>query len=364
LPDSVLKFSDVSKKEHNEDERRLFYVALTRAKKQVVCSYPDSIVSENKSQSTIASMFLHEIADYAETIDAKSLVFADKEREFLEKIVAPKVNKYSVDADIAFYQELVNDFKLSVTALNDYLRDPEFFVTYRLLRVPQAKPAFLAYGSAMHTALEKLFRSYMKEQAFLDKEQLLSTFEQALKKELLLPEEFNRRLTKGVGVLDQYYQHIQNATHAPAFLERSFGNGFSQTILGDIHLLGRIDRIDWVHPTAKTVKVIDYKTGKVKSAREIEGLTVSANLSPREQSLPEGIRGPYKRQLLFYKLLSQLDKSFSAEVTHGSFEFLEPGETAQKFISREFELPQSEVELLKELIIQVMKEIRELEFLK
>lgn len=364
LPDSVLKFSDVSKKEQNEDERRLFYVALTRAKKQVMCSYPDSIVAENKSQSTIASMFLHEIADFTETIDAKSLAFVDKEQEFLEKIATPKLNKYSLDADIAFYEELVNDFKLSVTALNDYLRDPEFFVTYRLLRVPQAKPAFLAYGSAIHAALEKLFRSYMQHQSFIDKDGLLDSFEKALRKELLLPEEFTKRLSKGSDVLDLYYEHIQDAIYAPAFLERSFGNGFSQTILGDIHLLGRIDRIDWVNPAAKTVKVIDYKTGKVKSAREIEGLTVSANLSPREQALPEGIRGPYKRQLLFYKLLSQLDKSFSPEVTHGSFEFLEPSETAQKFITREFELPQSEVELLKELIILVMKEIRELEFLK
>lgn len=364
LPDSLLKFTDVSKKEQNEDERRLFYVALTRAKKQVTCSYPETIISDNRSQSTIKSMFLQEIDEHVETIPTEKLGFINKEEELLDKLAAPVVKKYSEQSDEAFYKELVNNFKLSSTALNDYLKDPELFVTRRLLRVPEAQKPHLAYGSAMHAAMESLFRSYMKNEQFLPLELLLQNFKKALERELLLPEEFERRLKKGQDVLSQYYEEVSTQRFQPLFLERSFGDGFAQTALGDIPLLGRIDRIDQAGSNAKTVKVIDYKTGKTKSVREIEGLTVSANLSEREQALPEGIKGPNKRQLLFYKLLSQLDNTFTATVTHGVFEFLEPSTTKQKFVQREFELPQSEVELLKELIKEVMAEIRALEFLK
>ncbi len=41
LPDSILKFDTDEKKDTNEDERRLFYVALTRAKKQVYITHAD-----------------------------------------------------------------------------------------------------------------------------------------------------------------------------------------------------------------------------------------------------------------------------------------------------------------------------------
>ena len=133
-------------------------------------------------------------------------------------------------------------------------------------------------------------------------------------------------------------------------------------MLDDIKLVGRIDRIDWLDKGQKTVRVIDYKTGKAKSVNEIEGKTLSANLSERELSLSENIRGPYKRQLLFYKLLTQLDKTFSPQVKQGVFEFIEPNERG-KFVSRSLTLLDEDVEDLKHLIRDVMAEIRALKFI-
>jgi len=85
-------------------------------------------------------------------------------------------------------------------------------------------------------------------------------------------------------------------------------------------------------------------------------------LSERERALPEPIRGPYKRQLLFYKLLTELDTTFKPTVTHGVFEFVEPNASG-KIVTRLFELKQEDVELLKELIREVMSEIRSLAFI-
>ena len=69
------------------------------------------------------------------------------------------------------------------------------------------------------------------------------------------------------------------------------------------------------------------------------------------------------RQLLFYKLLTQLDSTFAEKVTEGILDFVEPDKYTEKFTRHCFVLEDSAVEDLKKLITQVMKEIRELEFL-
>ena len=132
--------------------------------------------------------------------------------------------------------------------------------------------------------------------------------------------------------------------------------------MDDISLTGRIDRVDWLDEAERTVTLIDFKTGKPKSVNQIEGRTVSLGLSEREKSLPESIRGPYKRQLLFYKLLTQLDQSFIPEAVEGVFAVIEPNPNG-KLVTRRFELKDEDVKELKDLIRQVMAEIRKLEFL-
>ena len=134
-------------------------------------------------------------------------------------------------------------------------------------------------------------------------------------------------------------------------------------MLGDIHITGRIDRVDWLDKEKRLVKVIDYKTGKAKSDNYIEGKIVSANLSEREQQLPESVKGPYKRQLLFYKLLTDLDETFIPTVTAGEFDFVEPNERG-KLVKRTFTLTAEDVNDLKDLIKEVMAEIRSLKFLE
>ena len=143
----------------------------------------------------------------------------------------------------------------------------------------------------------------------------------------------------------------------------SFGYGEHPTYLNDLHLTGRVDRVDWINQEKTQVKVIDYKTGRHQSARKILGLVSTTDYSERELALPESLRGVYKRQLLFYKLLAQLSPAFEPEVSLGEFEFVQPNE-AGKIARHTFDLPQEEVEELKKLIREVMTEIRGLAFLK
>jgi DNA helicase-2/ATP-dependent DNA helicase PcrA len=365
LPPGILKHTDISKKERNEDERRLFYVAMTRAQSALTISYPETIITDNRSKSVVPSLFIEEIRPHVQAI--KNEVTQDvinRADEHLVALLSPTKPRPRAAAETAFFQELVKDFKLSITALNTYLRSPQDFITQSLLKVPTAKPVHLAFGTAIHVALEEWYKRLQASGEHPSLETVLHHFEEALTLEALRTEEFNKRLTYGQKVLTTYYAEKSQVTTQPLFIERFFGFGWSRTIIDDIQLTGRVDRVDWISQADRTVCVIDYKTGKPRTSGEIEGKTLSAELSEREQSLPESIRGPYKRQLLFYKLLSQLDRSFVPTVTEGTFDFVEPDKQSGKLITRTFPLPDEEVEDLKKLIREVMAEIRSLAFLE
>ena len=133
------------------------------------------------------------------------------------------------------------------------------------------------------------------------------------------------------------------------FTEKSFGTSLtSQIHLDDIALTGKADRIDLLNKKENSVKFIDYKTGKPKSRNEIEGNTQNSN-------------GDYKRQLVFYKLLSELDKSFSYTVTETEIDFIEP-DAKGDFHHEKFSISPPEVSDLKKLITYSVKSIHSLDF--
>ena len=364
LPTEILHNTDLDEKERNEDERRLFYVAITRAKKQVTISHPETIVADGNTRGMVPSMFLAEIQE--DDVDEKTweqINIINKENDstdHLIKLLEPNAAPSSLvtsHKEKLYLNWLLDNFRWSVTALNTYLRDPEEFLHNTLLRVPRAKSPILAFGTAMHATMEFLYKTFQQTGEYPDPSDLKQQFKISLEQEVLNEDEQNKRLKHGEKVLDQYYLSLKNKKPNPLYIERIFGTGKQKVILDNIALTGRIDQIDWVDIKKKQVKVIDYKTGKSRSANDIEGKTASVKLSERERELPESIRGPYKRQLLFYKLLTKLDRSFPFEVVSGEFEFIEPNSSG-KIVTRNFELLDQDVKELENLIKDVVKEIK------
>jgi DNA helicase II / ATP-dependent DNA helicase PcrA len=374
LPEGIIKNTDLSEKERNEDERRLFYVALTRAKQQLYLSYPEQIIDNGQSSDKFPSIFLTEIQEiedktgqqFIET-DAKSKLLADAEVHVARLLAAPPPTPPSADKR-AFIATLVKDFQLSVTALNSYLRSPQEFLDGNLLRIPRAKQTFMSFGTAAHAALEQFFKLAKQSQQPPTVDFLLQAFEMALRREVLTEGDFEDRLRYGREVLSSYYQARLSEALPPVFdIERSFGAG-RPAYLGDIPLSGKIDRIDLIDRERGLLRVYDYKTGKPKTRGGIEAgsKTYWQGFSERELALPESIKGPYKRQLIFYKLLLGLDRSLNPnwQVTEAVFEFIEPKEKgSSEHITHAYSITDEEVQELKQLIRQVMTEIRSLSFL-
>ncbi len=375
LPESILRTVDVEKKEKNEDDRRLFYVALTRASKKAYLTF-SKMRADGKD--LLGSMFISELGEKAIPLaDSENKKLLENSEKLLEKLLTSSTVSEAIYTQQMreFFTQLVSEFQLSVTALNNYLEDPHEFMINSLLRVPRAKTPVLSFGTAVHYALEQFYGELKKSGTNLPKESVLQFFEYALQKEFLSGNDFIDRLAHGKKVFDFYYDAVLSSLSdvdrqkAPLFVEKFFGGRLNKTVLFDgeqeIQLSGRIDRVDLLNDAAKTVRVIDYKTGGPKSENVIIGGANTSGYSERELELPQTIRGRLQRQMVFYKLLAELDPTFHYSVEQVEFDFVEPdGVHKDKHTTRRFTISDKAVLDLKQLILEVMREIRELKFLE
>ncbi|KKP39872.1 MAG: DNA-dependent ATPase I and helicase II, DNA helicase II / ATP-dependent DNA helicase PcrA [Candidatus Peregrinibacteria bacterium GW2011_GWF2_33_10] len=332
--------SALSSNNELEDERRLFYVAITRAKKSLYLSYAQKYLQNGTEKEVIPSIFVTEIEKICEFKDISEIENSVEERL--------KANLKDKDLDIHkskiedFALDKLENFTLSVTALNAYLYCPRKFFYNNILRLPRAKPSYMAFGTAIHKALEIFFRKFQEENKIPELNIMIETFENAIKKETVTSDDKERWLKKGKDVLTLYFENYKNEFKVPIFLEK-----FLRTYLEDIPISGKLDKIEYIDADKKTIKVIDYKTGKFHTRNDIEGKTESST-------------GDLKRQMLFYKILTDATPGFLFNTQICEFDFIEAKDN--KFRKEAFELDLKDIEDLKIIIKETMQKIRALKF--
>lgn len=318
-----------------DDERRLFYVALTRAKKNIFITYHEN---DEAGKEILPSIFISEIKpELLEKLDTKK--FEEKIEKDKSVLFAESKNSRIREIDREFVEELFYKEQFSVTALNNYLDCPWKYFYRNLLRIPYFQEKYLLYGTAMHVAVEKMFSTHLRDSKNVySKELLLKEFEREIKNSFLNDQEIKEALKKGKESLSAWFEERHKSWILPYKMEQPmYGIKFE-----GIRLSGKLDKIEFVEEGDAEVFVTDYKTGKLKSRNEIE-------------------KGNYKRQLIFYKLLLDLHNEGRLNMTKGIIEFLEPNESGRiKF--EEFEITKEEVKDLKNVIKKAAEEITSLAF--
>lgn len=315
--------------EQGQDERRVAYVAMTRAKEELIFTCPHELTSGDSIKTVSPSGFFAEAGSLPEEHRAI------KEPEKASTLLHP-VTRERAEETTAFLKEQVENFALSPSSLNDFVADPTLFLQKHLIRFPQAREPSYAYGNAMHHVLADWGLSIKQGKALSEKE-LLSRFHAHLaQREVLTEAERSRLGHLGEEALTRFYTAaLKDAT--PHIFKVEYELRWH---LGDIPLKGKVDRIDLAGPDDARATIYDYKTGKPKAPAEIEK------------------RG-YKRQLLFYDLLMR-----------GAQPLLKPqayilsfvGEDAEAPIERSFTFNDEDRRELEVLIKQVWKKIVALDF--
>lgn len=344
LVDKVSQFDSSkhkNKDDKNEEERRLYFVSLTRAKKQIYISYSDEYIQGGKATSAIESQFIQEIGQEQIIVeDVKD--FEDNALDALSTYLLPNTSIDFNEQEKDYLRSLLDNYKLSVTALNNYLKDPQEFLYKNLLKVPSVKTPSLALGTAVHSALENLYRNLDN----FSLEKLINVYKQALEKEFLGDNDFELTLKEGTKILSDWYKNKDGQFGEPAELEYDFFS--KKCFVDDTQIVGKIDKIEYLDKAKKIVKVVDYKTGSPKSAKQIVG------------DIADPEKGLY-RQLVFYKLLCDLDSRFQYSPTLFELEYIKTKNNQIQKVT--LEISNEEVQKLKELITKTMIEIKALNFL-
>ncbi len=343
FPDTL--FASTPKHKEEEELRRLFYVALTRAEQYLTVSYA---AFKNDGKYLEPSMFIAEMMEHnVVTIEKKTLdaaTIADFQVLSFANTVAPEIDKLQTDV----INRLLEKFVMNVTALNNYLKCPLEFYYKNLIRIPSPKNESTEFGSAVHYALEKLFKK-MKEDPnnqFPPLEEFISDFEWYIHRhrESFTKEQFERRLEYGQIVLSNYYQEHILTWHKIVVVEHTIKN----IVINGVPLKGKLDKLEF---DGKYVNVVDYKTGDYEKAQ-------TKLLPPNDKN---ELGGDYWRQAVFYKILVDNDATKNWEVVSTEFDFVEP-DKKNNYIKQKLVIKPEDVTTVKQQITTVWEKIQAHDF--
>ncbi len=305
IPETLFQSNNIG--DEIQELRRLFYVALTRAKTNLQISYTKTDI---KGKEIERSMFVGELLS-SNKIEVESRTIDDHDvLNFFALNFMDADAQVSTNAiDHNWVDSILEKYTLSVTHLNNYLDCPLKFYFQNLVMVPSGKSDSMTFGSSIHWALEKFFRLVVETKDFPPVENLIKDFDWYMyrNREAFTKEQFERRIEYGHKIIPPYYHQYINEWNKIVSPELSIKN----VEVNGIPIKGKIDKIEF---NGNEVNVVDYKTGSYDNAKK-------KFVKPNDKD-PNG--GDYWRQAVFYKILIDNYRLKDWRVISTEFDFVEP----------------------------------------
>ena len=347
-PDILLNYenyTDLSPKEHHyQEERRLFYVAITRAKNLLY------ILAPTKATSKFVKELPEEIMDKKTTNNQEdkhilrselkikySKMMQDALSENQYAIIKELANILSIidkyennenyvldnselhqqlksDLKTTFTPEIPNQISLSASAIETYLACPLKYRMSKIDKIPQtsSKPE-LVFGNIIHKVLQRFHEKdkNLNEQRalrLLNEEWQSGMFEYKIREE--------KFKTQGIEMLTHYVKNISKSP--PNVIATELNFTFQ---LNDITIAGTIDRLD----KEDGIVITDYKTSKssTKAKTSLQLAIYSLFLEQTEDLVLRGI--PEISKLYFLR-------DFEDPIKEHAFSIDELRDTEQKII--------------------------------
>ncbi len=261
LPDELVKEILPKGDIHLEEERRLFYVAMTRAKKGLFFSWGEDYGGLRKKKP---SRFLTEI----------NLVESKKEKAETKNNLVESKKEKAEDEKIEY--KLPSAFSFSQIAA--FQNCPKQYYYNFILKIPVKGKAQFSFGKTMHGSLQRIMELVLTKQNS-SQDDLFSAQKENKKFGDLInikeieeiyeaswigdwyrsKKEKEEYYKKGKDILKDFYNKYKDDLLEVVFIEK----GFKFKVAADevYSFKGVIDRID---DLGDGYKIVDYKTGKPK----------------------------------------------------------------------------------------------------
>jgi len=245
LPDELVKEMLPSGDFHLQEERRLFYVGMTRTKDRL---YLTSAQDYGGVRQRKVSPFVLEALDrpHVDEVQIKA-----KAEERIRRFAPPPEGVVESMAPISGDRIL----NLSHFQVDDYLTCPLKYKYVHILRVPILPHHTVIYGKALHAAVERYHRQKINGQA-VRLEDLIRAYEGAWKNVGFLSREHEeRRFEAGREALRLFIEREDASGIVPKLIEEKFS-----FVLGNNRVAGRWDRVD---ERNGEIVIVDFKSSEV-----------------------------------------------------------------------------------------------------
>ncbi len=271
VPDALihemLSDSDV----HTQEERRLFYVACTRAKEKLYLLHSDyySQSLSAKPRANKRSKFIDEV------IDQVAVTQVEKTAEGVEQFLKPKeLGVGSLELGVEKQPNAETRIaRFSYSQLSTFKICPRQYQYSYIYKIPQPPSGALSFGITLHNTLLAFYRLVTQTK----QASLFTEFEEDLSLERLITiygekwinqgyeskAHMESSKQRGEEILELFYTHFKERIPQIEFLEKGF-----KLKVGDYTLSGRIDRADLLEDGS--LEIIDYKTGRSKSQAQVD----------------------------------------------------------------------------------------------
>jgi ATP-dependent exoDNAse (exonuclease V) beta subunit (contains helicase and exonuclease domains) len=276
---------------HLEEERRLFYVAMTRAKDTLSIYANQGKGKKDPKPTQFLRDFMQQVSckEHWTTCSAAAVqdsLFAEEEQKIA--LQQSNVAKWLMLPP----SSIVN--RLSASSIAIYEQCPLRFKMETEWNLPRDIPAALHYGAAMHRILLTFYdaQRLAREVSEVD---MLELFRADLAGAGIADRyQYELYLNQGIEQLKQFFAAARSCP-APDVLETE--RRFEMKV-GTATVVGRIDRIDRIDATSEAVAIVDYKTGKPLSQEDADD---SLQLSLYALAAREAL-GKRAERLIFHNL--------------------------------------------------------------
>lgn len=248
IPEELIKEVLPKGDYHMEEERRLFYVGMTRAKDRLFFTTAD-YYGEGKREKKISPFIFEALGDEA---------MGSEEKEKGEQMSFLDYSKTEERKEVLSYQ-LHIDY-LSYSQIETFRVCPLHYKLKYILKVPTPPSSSQSFGISIHDTLKDFYIS-LKAGKKASKKLLLQILEEDWIHEGFTSKSHERKFfEKAREYLSDYFETEYDKERIPVLLEQPFtiplqNENFSRPL----KIGGKIDRVDEIGDGK--IEIIDYKTG-------------------------------------------------------------------------------------------------------
>jgi DNA helicase-2/ATP-dependent DNA helicase PcrA len=272
FPAALMKEGEPAEQFHIQEERRLFYVALTRAENRL------TITTLTEKKGKVPTFIEDLLIDPAiKRRDIRQLspklppapARAKKDSSFTTELELfpvsrelPKIFSRIADWALEFHPPTSEPLTLSPSAVSGYRSCPQQFLFSRAWSLREGPKAALSFGAVMHTTIRR-FVEHLRKGSKLPFEEVARIFETEWTS-AGFEDDYQEQGYKRDGLEQLRAFHAAVLESLPQVLELE--KAFELPLENNVVIIGRMDQVNSLG--RNDVEIIDYKTGKPRNDLE------------------------------------------------------------------------------------------------